>query len=213
MNTPNTYLQQVLLANQQEIAEAIQERYIRYLMLLRQWNQVVNLTAIHDINDMILLHIIDSLSILSYVNGEKVIDVGSGAGLPGIPLALALPEKQFVLLDSNHKKTRFLTQVVYELGIKNVTVVHSRCETFIPSSCFDTIITRAFASIKTMLMTTQHLLCEQGQFLAMKGNYPEQEIKDIPDGFVLLAAHRLRVNALSAERHLICVGKEEPWVK
>jgi 16S rRNA (guanine527-N7)-methyltransferase len=204
----NKVLEQALSDNQFDISQTIQDQLIDYLDLLQQWNQVFNLTAIRDPHEMVWLHILDSLAIRAYLHGDRIIDVGTGAGLPGIPLALTCPDKQFVLLDSNHKKTRFLNQVVYELGLKNVTVVHSRCESFAPEHCFDSIVTRAFATIESMLTATQHVLCEQGQFLAMKGLYPEAEIKAIPEKFTLLAAHRLDINGLDAERHLICIGRK-----
>lgn len=201
-------LQKSLLANQHVISAETQERLIAYLNLLNQWNKVFNLTAIRNLEDMVSLHLLDSLSIQPYLHGDRIIDVGTGAGLPGIPLALTCPQKQFVLLDSNHKKTRFLNQVVYELGIKNVVVVHSRCESFEPDQHFDSIITRAFATLAEMITTTQHLLAERGQFLAMKGIYPEAEIQNLPEKFKLLAVHRLTINGLNVERHLVCMGRE-----
>jgi len=201
-------LQESLLANQHAISVETQERLIAYLNLLNQWNKVFNLTAIRKLEDMVSLHLLDSLSIQPYLHGDRIIDVGSGAGLPGIPLALTCPQKQFVLLDSNHKKTRFLNQVVYELGIKNVVVIHSRSESFEPDQLFDSIITRAFATLAEMITATQHLLAEQGQFLAMKGIYPETEIRTLPEKFKLLAVHRLTINGLNAERHLVCMGRE-----
>lgn len=190
-----------------DLAPAIQDKLICYIELLTKWNKVFNLTAIRDPEDMVVLHILDSLAIVPYLHGHRIIDIGSGAGLPGIPLCLVSPDKEFVLLDSNSKKTRFLTQVVLELGIKNVTVEHARCEKFRPAHCFDSIMTRAFASLKEMLEMTEHLLSEQGQFLAMKGIYPEAEIKAIPAQFKLRAVHRLVVEGLEAERHLVCIGR------
>jgi 16S rRNA (guanine527-N7)-methyltransferase len=179
-----------------------------YLSLLQQWNRVYNLTAIRDPEDMMLLHIEDSLAVNSYLHGNRIIDVGSGGGLPGIPLALSNPDKHFTLLDSNSKKTRFLTQVVLELKLKNVEVIHSRCEDFHPAIGFDSIISRAFASLQVMLTTTQHLLGKDGQFLAMKGIFPEQEMKEIPPGFTVLGVHRLQIKGLEAERCLVCVKKD-----
>jgi len=199
------YLREMLRDNGHFFSEEQQDKFLAYLALLNQWNQVFNLTAIRDAKESVLLHILDSLSIRDYLHGNRILDVGSGAGLPGIPLAIALPEKQFVLLDSNHKKTRFLRQVMYELQLKNVDVVHTRCEDFRPEKLFDSILSRAFASIKVMLEITQHLVLPHGQFLAMKGVYPQAELTDIPPKFKLLTVHKLEIKGLAAERHLVVV--------
>lgn len=205
--TEKSFLQQALLDNQLDLSPDIQNQLLEYLKLLQQWNKVVNLTAIHDFRDMVMLHVLDSLSISRFLHGERIVDVGTGAGLPGIPLALIHPEKVFVLLDSNNKKTRFLNQVVIDLKIKNIHVVHSRAEDFHPDKCFDSIVSRAFASLKDMLSATAHLICADGQFLAMKGQYPELEIQEVPDAFRVLRVHALRINGLNAERHLVCIEK------
>jgi 16S rRNA (guanine527-N7)-methyltransferase len=157
---------------------------------------------------MIFLHILDSLSIHPYLKGEKIIDVGTGAGLPGIPLALFYPEKSFTLIDSNNKKIRFLTQVAYELKLNNVEIIHARCEDYHPAGKFDSILSRAFASIQVMLETTQHLAAVDSLFLAMKGIYPEQEIQGISGEFKLVAVHKLAIHGMKAERHLVCLAKE-----
>ncbi|MBV8801689.1 MAG: 16S rRNA (guanine(527)-N(7))-methyltransferase RsmG, partial [Gammaproteobacteria bacterium] len=202
------FLQKALIKNNFIVSLNIQEAFLQYLYLMQRWNHVYNLTAILDIEEMIMLHIIDSLSISPYLHGNRIIDIGTGAGLPGIPLALIHPEKHITLLDSNNKKTRFLTQVVIELKIKNIDIISSRCENFHPEQRFDSILSRAFASLKVMLLTTQHLLKEHGQFLAMKGSYPEQELLDIPSGFKMSAIQPLHINGLEAERHLICLERE-----
>lgn len=201
-------LPEALSKNDYHFDTALQDKFIQYLALLDRWNQVFNLTAIRDPKDMVWLHILDSLSISPYLHGSRIIDVGTGAGLPGIPLALTHPDKQFVLLDSNSKKTRFLTQTLLELNIKNVEVVHARSEDFKPLQGFDSILSRAFSSIQVMLAKTQHLLADNGQFLAMKGIYPEQEIQEIPADFMLLASHKLVIKGLAAERHVICIKKK-----
>jgi 16S rRNA (guanine527-N7)-methyltransferase len=154
---------------------------------------------------MIMLHIIDSLSIAPYLKGNDIIDVGSGAGLPGIPLAIFYPEKKFVLLDAQHKKTRFLTQAIIQLSLSNVEIVTKRVENFHPATGFDTVLTRAFAPLSKMLALTQHLLKKEGQFLAMKGKYPQEEIRNIPEGF-FIRTFPLMIEGLHSERHLICVG-------
>jgi 16S rRNA (guanine527-N7)-methyltransferase len=147
----------------------------------------------------------DSLVVVPYLHGEQILDVGSGPGLPGIPLALACPERQFTLLDSNVKKVRFLRQAVAELGLENVSVVHSRVEQFQSSSGFDTIIARAYASLGELVRGTRHLCRPEGRFLAMKGVKPVAELDDLPENFELEAIHPLRVPGLEAERHLLVV--------
>lgn len=178
-----------------------------YLQLLQQWNSVHNLTAITDPEQMVILHILDSLAISPYLYGQRLLDVGTGAGLPGIPLALKHPEKEFTLLDSNSKKTRFLTQVKHELQIKNINIIHSRVEDFHPDKNFDSILSRAFSSLEVMLQTTQHLLAAGGQFLAMKGIYPEEELKAIPETFKVTAVHTLTIQGLDAKRCLVCIER------
>lgn len=203
-----TFLADALKANHFIFSDDIQEKFLHYVQLLKQWNRVYNLTAIHDFQDIVYLHLLDSLSISPYLHGERIIDVGTGAGLPGVPLALVHPEKQFVLLDSNSKKTRFLLQVVIELKIKNIEVVHSRCETYFPQQKFDSVLSRAFASLQLMLSHTSNLIAKGGQFLAMKGIFPHQEIQDLSPPFKLMAVHKLIIHGLSAERHLVCLEKE-----
>lgn len=201
------FLQASLQNNHYSFSELLKHQFITYLTLLEKWNQTYNLTAIRDPNDMVTLHLLDSLAIHPYLHGNRIIDVGTGAGLPGIPLALIYPEKEFVLLDSNSKKTRFLTHVIHELKINNITIVHSRTEDFHPEKGFDSIVSRAFAAIKVMLATTQHLIHADGQFLAMKGIYPEQEIAEIPPNFQVVNIHKLEIKGLNAERHLVCIKK------
>lgn len=207
MSNIKEFLQQALIDNQHDITTAMQDQLLAYLELLQKWGEVHNLTAIRNPEEMVMLHILDSLSITRFLHGNNIVDVGTGAGLPGIPLAIMHPEKHFTLVDSNNKKTRFLNQVIYELGIKNIEVIHSRSEDFHPERCFDSIITRAFASLKEMLTATAHLACHDGQFLAMKGTYPEQEIQEISEDFRVLSVHALRINGLNADRHLVCIEK------
>jgi 16S rRNA (guanine527-N7)-methyltransferase len=202
------FLHQVLTANGHLFSTELEHQFIFYLQLLQKWNRVFNLTAIRDPKEMVVLHILDSLAVNPYLHGHRILDVGTGAGLPGIPLALLNPEKHFVLLDSNSKKTRFLVQAIAELKLKNVEVVHQRCEDFHPEKCFDTIVSRAFASIEVMLATTAHLCCAKGQFLAMKGVYPEQEMVEISPKFKVVEVHKLNIQGLDAERHLVVCTKE-----
>ena len=156
-NSIENILAKALSTNAYQLSADKQNKLSAYLQLMERWNKVFNLTAIRDPFDMVWLHIVDSLSIGPYLHGTKIIDVGTGAGLPGIPLALTHTDKQFALLDSNSKKTRFLVQVCADLDIKNIEVVHARCEDFQSPTGFDSIVSRAFSSIAVMLATTQHL--------------------------------------------------------
>jgi 16S rRNA (guanine527-N7)-methyltransferase len=200
-----SYLEKAFQENHLENYNNIIPELVAYLDLMQRWNQVYNLTAIKDEQELVLLHIIDSLSVNAFLHGNKIIDVGTGAGLPGIPLALTNPDRQFYLLDSNGKKTRFLTQVMLELKMKNVVVINERVENYQPEFCFDSIITRAFAPLKNMLQNTKHLLCQDGELLAMKGTYPEEELKDLPKEFTVHKVHQLEIKGLNAQRHLVCI--------
>jgi len=174
-----------------------------YLDELLKWNRVYNLTAITNIEEMVIKHVLDSLSIKNHLKGERILDVGTGAGLPGIPLAIVFPDKHVTLLDSNSKKTCFLLHVVGKLQLKNVEVVHHRIETYQPSSCFSTIVTRAFSHIADFLDKTQHLICDGGIFLAMKGIYPKEELAQLSEDFKVKEVVSLQVPDLDAERHLV----------
>ncbi len=178
----------------------------QYVELLVKWNKAFNLTAVRDPEEIVSRHILDSLSIVPFVEGENLMDVGSGPGLPGIPLAIMYPEKHFTCVDSNGKKTRFMTQAKTELGLKNVSVTNERCETFKADKPFDVIMSRAFSSLIDMVNGTQHLLAKDGKFLAMKGLYPEQEYKDLlkesPE-IIMTESHALEVPDCEAQRHLV----------
>ena len=173
------------------------------MKLLSKWNKTYNLTAVTDPEAMISSHLLDSLAINKYVKGNHIIDVGTGAGLPGIPLAIANPDRQFTLLDSLSKRTKFLQQVIYELKLENVSIVNSRSEDYEPEVKYDQIVTRAFASLKGMLEATRHLGSETAQFLAMKGANFAEELEEIADTYTIVGIHRLTVPGLEAERHLI----------
>ncbi|QEY50037.1 16S rRNA (guanine(527)-N(7))-methyltransferase RsmG [Legionella longbeachae] len=150
-----------------------------YLFLLNKWNAAYNLTAIRDVEAMVGKHILDSLAILPWLKGNRIIDVGTGAGLPGIPLALAKPEINFVLLDSNGKKTRFLNEVKRQLNLENLEIVQIRVENYHPTQGFDTVLSRAFSSLGQMIQWTRHLIADEGIWLAMKGRFPDIELNDI----------------------------------
>lgn len=185
------------------------DQLINYLILLNKWNQVYNLTAIKDPTAMLTRHILDSLSIANYLGeASSIIDVGTGAGLPGIPLALCLPEKQFTLLDSNSKKTRFLIQAAAELHIKNVTMTQSRVESLQNTAGFDCILTRAFAPLGVMITLTQHLCRPSGRILAMCGAHPRpEELEPITDWS--FKVYPLQVPKLREQRHLVILERKQ----
>jgi len=189
-----------------ELPEDAAPRLLAFVQLLGKWNRAFNLTAVRDPARMVTRHLLDSLAVLPFLEGERVLDVGSGAGLPGIPLALACPERRFVLLDSNGKKTRFLIQVVTELGLTNVEVVRSRAEDYRPERLFDTVISRAFATLAAAVHAAGHLCAPHGIMLVMKGVYPGEELDDLAPTMGLRAVHRLEVPGLAAERHLVCLA-------
>jgi 16S rRNA (guanine527-N7)-methyltransferase len=178
------------------------EQLLGFIKLIAKWNKSYNLTAVRNNEDMARLHILDSLAILPHIHGQSVIDIGTGAGLPGIPLAIYLPDIEFILLDSNAKKTRFVQQVILELKLKNVHVIHSRAEDYQPEQGFDTIITRAFASLPDIIKLTAHLLSPNGILLAMKGQIPETELAQI-NGTVI----PIKVPEVDAERCLVRVTR------
>lgn len=193
-------LQQGLVKMGLELSAESQTLLLVYLELMQKWNQAFNLTAISDLDQMVIRHLLDSLSILPFINASPILDVGTGAGLPGIPLALARPDFKFVLLDSNGKKTRFLTQVKIQLGIENIDIIQSRVEDYRPGKTFSIVTCRAFAALNTILERTQHLLTSDSRILAMKG---KQELPELDAGFKQVDSHPLQVAWLNEERQLI----------
>jgi 16S rRNA (guanine527-N7)-methyltransferase len=180
------------------------ERMIGFLELLQRWNKAYNLTAVREPREMVPKHLLDSLSVGSYLFGASVLDLGTGPGLPGIPLAVMAPERAFHLLDSNGKKTRFVRQAVMGLGLTNVTVVQARMESYLPDEKFATIVSRAVRSVPDLLAATGRLLARPSRLLAMKGRRPGDDelclLDPRPD---TLRIHRLKVPFLDGERHLI----------
>ena len=175
-----------------------------YLALLVRWNATYNLTAIRDPREMLVKHLLDSLAMQPYVRGLKTLaDLGTGPGLPGIPLAIATPSLQVTLVESNGKKARFLREAARQLQLRNVQVVQSRIEAFRPDARFDAITARALATLPLILELGGHLPGPDGRLLAMKGVLPVEEITALPTGWQLAAAHPLRVPGLPAERHLL----------
>jgi len=193
-------LKKILLELELLLPEDAQQKILQYLGLLVQWNKVYNLTAIADPQEMLVKHIADSLAIAPYLTGQRFLDVGSGAGLPGIPLALLFPERDWTLLDSNGKKTRFLVQAKGVLALENITVVHERVENFKPAQCFDGVIARAWAQLNVMIASTRHLYCKSGRLWAMKGVYPTEELQEVRESFQIF---NLKVPGLTEQRHLV----------
>ena len=187
----------------------VQRRLVQYLRLLGKWNRAYNLTAVRDPKQMVTRHIMDSLSIVEYIGTGSVLDVGSGAGLPGIPLALCLPEVRFTLLDSNGKKTRFMLQAVQELGLKNVVVVKQRVDEFMPEEKFQVIVSRAYSTVANLVKEAAHLVRDEGRILAMKGTYPVAELDELGVAQELVEVVRLHVPGVNAERHLVIVKADK----
>lgn len=195
-----------LTAANDQVPDLVIGKLAEYISLLERWNQTYNLTSVRDPEEMITRHILDSLALRPYLQGKTILDVGTGAGLPGIPLALTEPDREFYLLDSNGKKTRFVTQATVNLKLSNVKVIQSRVEKFKPELCFDTIISRAFSSIAEFLRLTQHLRCPGGCWLAMKGEYPTAELAEISKEFSA-EVHDLKISGLEAKRHVVRIMK------
>jgi 16S rRNA (guanine527-N7)-methyltransferase len=177
-----------------------------YIVLLTQWNRVYNLTRITHPTDIIYKHILDSLSIASFLQGKHILDVGTGAGFPGIPLALTHQGRHFVLLDSHGKKTRFLQHIKQKLAIGNIEIVQARVEQFPRKACFDTVVSRAFSSLNDFVKKTEHLICPNGIFLAMKGKYPSQEINDLDPRFSVLVVKPICIAGFNETRHVVLLG-------
>ena len=180
---------------------------LNYLDLLERWNKAYNLTAIRDPFDMINLHLLDSLAISVELQGDRFIDVGTGPGLPGIPLAIMNQNKNFTLLDSNGKKTRFLFQTKLELGLDNISEVNQRVQDFHPKQTYDCVLSRAFSSLGDMVENCQHLLNQNGYFLAMKGKLPQAELSELPKNYKVEKLNSINVPGVEGQRHLIKIVK------
>ena len=192
--------------------DALADPLLRYLALLEKWNRTYNLTAIRDPHGMVGKHLLDSLAMHASVQGiaargGSLADLGTGAGLPGIPLAIAYPELEVALVESNGKKARFMREAVRTLGLCNARVVESRIEAFDAPGSFDAITARALATLPLILALGGHLLKDEGVLLAMKGTLPTDEIAGLPDGWSVREVRPLAVPGLAAERHLVVVGR------
>ena len=211
-------LRQILTKGAEQMSVALSETHIEnllaYIREFDKWNKAYNLSAIRDIRQMVARHLLDSLSVVPYFLASKhatenVIDVGTGGGLPGIPLAIMFPEKKFTLLDSAGKKTRFLFHVKTLLKLENVSVENRRVQEFQPAQKFNAVISRAFASLQDMTEGCTHLLENGGVFLAMKGIYPQDEFAPIAEKIELLESIKLDVAATDGERHLLVLQTKQ----
>ena len=176
---------------------------LRLLDELDDWNQRMNLTAIRERSQQITKHLLDSLAVHSYLRGDRVADIGTGAGFPGLPLAVALPQHRFTLLDSTAKKLKFVEHAAQTLGLDNVQTVHTRAESYRPKERFDCVLSRAVGPIETFVKGSGHLCVGGGRLLAMKGRYPTDELTHIPSGWKLAEVYRLNVPGLDEQRHLV----------
>ncbi len=193
------------------LTEQQQQQLLQYLGLLIKWNKAYNLTAVRNPDEMVSRHLLDSLSVVQYVEqyGNDWLDVGSGGGMPGVPLAIIFPERKFTLLDSNGKKTRFLTQVKLELNLDNLEVIHNRVEAFTPARAFSGIISRAFSSLADFTNWTRHLGDTNSHWLAMKGVHPDDELQALPEDFRLDSCQILKVPGCQGQRHLLILQRQQ----
>lgn len=178
---------------------------VAYVDMLNKWNKAYNLTSVRDPNEMLIRHILDSIVVAPHLHGERFIDVGTGPGLPGIPLSIVRPESHFTLLDSLGKRVRFLRQVQHELKLENITPVQSRVEAFPAEPPFDGVISRAFASLNDMVSWCKHLPADTGRFYALKGQKSDEEISGLPPEFSVENIIELNVPHLDGERHLVII--------
>ncbi|MBW0148080.1 16S rRNA (guanine(527)-N(7))-methyltransferase RsmG [Marinobacter arenosus] len=191
------------------LTEDQQRQLLAFLALLNKWNRAYNLTAVRDERQMVSRQLLDSLSILPWVTTGHLLDVGAGGGLPGIPLAIALPDRRFTLLDSNGKKTRFLNQCVLELGLSNVEVIHGRAEACTPEQPFSQISSRAFTALENLVTWCGDLLANEGEFLAMKGQFPDDEVAALPAGWQVKSHRSLAVPGADGDRHLLVIARAQ----
>lgn len=185
----------------------VRVRLMTYLEIMGRWNRVFNLTAIRDPEEMVTRHILDSLAVVPHLPAGTVLDVGSGAGLPGIPLALVFPERCVTLLDRSHKRIDFLTEVAARLALPNVALVCQRVEDHKPAAPYDVVIARAFASLHDIVTATDHLVAPHGVVVAMKGAFPTEELAAIAPPYRVAAVHALFVPGLAAKRHLVVLAR------
>ena len=187
------------------LSEETREKLLSYIAMIHKWNKVYNLTAIREPENMLTQHILDSLSVVPHIHGATMLDVGCGAGLPGIPLALARPEMEVTMLDSSHKKTAFVQQALIELGIRNAKVICGRVEALSPEKKFDVVISRAFSDLAEFVKLAGNLVAKGGSMVAMKGVYPHEELAQLPGNAEVEQVIPLTVPGLEANRHLVMI--------
>jgi 16S rRNA (guanine527-N7)-methyltransferase len=187
--------------------EPAQHALLSFLALLKRWNKVYNLTAIKGDDNMLTRHLLDSLSVVTAIKGSRLIDIGTGAGLPGIPIAITNPHIHVTLLDSNAKRCRFLRQVQAQLKLDNVSIVQKRVEEYQPAEKFDNLLSRAFSSLHSFISSSAHLLAEDGQFIAMKGIWPGDETEQLTSDFIIDEVVKIMVPGLPDQRHLVICKK------
>lgn len=204
-----------VLAAGLNLSDAVQQKLLDYLALIQKWNKVHNLTAVRDPDEMVTLHLLDSLAVLPFIQAKTLLDVGSGAGLPGIPLAICLPELKVTVIDSSQKKASFMRQAKAELGIDNLEVLCGRVEEVRRDEKFDVVISRAFSDLCLFVNLTKHLCKATGAWLAMKGVFPEAELNELAKNLHLTPSKTevLRVPGLDAQRHLVFLPYENFKIK
>jgi 16S rRNA (guanine527-N7)-methyltransferase len=204
-------LKTILEAGAAKLGLTLDTRQVAQLLTLTRelldWSARFNLTAIRAPEDVVRKHLLDSLTVLPHLHGERIADVGSGAGFPGLPLAIAAPRLRFTLIEATGKKVRFIEHAVAQLGLTNVAVVHARAEAFKPPSRFDAAVARALSSLAEFIRVAGHLCTPEGRLLAMKGQLPNTELADLPKGWRVLRTHALEVPGLDAARHLVILQR------
>ncbi|NOJ25511.1 16S rRNA (guanine(527)-N(7))-methyltransferase RsmG [Vibrio coralliilyticus] len=210
MSVLRTELDALIAQTTLEVSDNQRDQLVGYVEMLNKWNKAYNLTSVRDPSDMLVKHILDSIVVSSHLQGLRFIDVGTGPGLPGIPLSIMNPDKEFYLLDSLGKRIRFIKQVLHELKIDNVTPIQSRVEEFQPQDKFDGVLSRAFASMVDMVEWCHHLpKAQTGCFMALKGQLPQDEIDQLPDWCSVTDIKALQVPELEGERHLVILSRKE----
>ncbi|NRF27368.1 16S rRNA (guanine(527)-N(7))-methyltransferase RsmG [Vibrio coralliilyticus] len=210
MSALRTELDALIAQTKLEVSDNQRDQLVGYVEMLNKWNKAYNLTSVRDPSDMLVKHILDSIVVSSHLQGQRFIDVGTGPGLPGIPLSIMNPDKEFYLLDSLGKRIRFIKQVLHELKIDNVTPIQSRVEEFQPQDKFDGVLSRAFASMVDMVEWCHHLpKAQTGCFMALKGQLPQDEIDQLPNWCSVTDIKALQVPELEGERHLVILSRKE----
>jgi len=210
MSQLRTQLDELIAQTDLVVSEHQRDQLVGYVEMLNKWNKAYNLTSVRDPREMLVKHIMDSIIVSTHLHGERFIDVGTGPGLPGIPLSIMNPDKSFVLLDSLGKRIRFIKQVLHELKIENVIPLQSRVEEYQPEEKFDGVLSRAFASMTDMVEWCHHLPKNgSGHFLALKGQLPQGEIEQLPEWCSVTDVKALNVPQLEGERHLVILSRKE----